>query len=55
MALTRDTDVHKRRRSRNLGLGLVLLVMAALVFGLSIVKVSVLDPSRIESKQGASQ
>lgn len=55
MAITRDSEMHKRRRSRNLGLGLVLLVMAGLVFGLSIVKVSVLDPSRIEAQQGGGQ
>jgi len=39
MAITRDTELHKRRFGRNLGLGLVLLGFAALVFGLTIVKV----------------
>ncbi|MCR9145586.1 MAG: hypothetical protein NXH74_00125 [Rhodobacteraceae bacterium] len=40
MALSRQHDVHKRRFSRNLGLGLVLVGLVALVFGLTIAKVS---------------
>lgn len=40
MALSRQHDVHKRRFSRNLGLGLVLIGLVALVFGLTIAKVS---------------
>ena len=39
MALTRDTDLHRRRLSRNLGLGVVLIGFAALVFALTVVKV----------------
>lgn len=39
MAITRDTELHGRRLSRNLGLGVVLLAFVALVFGLTIVKV----------------
>ncbi|KFE35619.1 hypothetical protein [Thioclava atlantica] len=39
MAITRDSDLHMRRLSRNLGLGVVLLGFVAIVFGLTIVKV----------------
>ncbi len=40
MALSRQHEVHKRRFSRNLGLGLVLVGFVALIFGLTIAKVS---------------
>jgi len=40
MALSRQHDLHRRRLSRNLGLGLVLAALAALFFGLTVVKVS---------------
>ena len=40
MGLARDHDLHKRRFGRNLGLGLVLVGFVALVFGLTIAKVS---------------
>ncbi|WP_167853530.1 hypothetical protein [Roseovarius aestuariivivens] len=40
MALSRQHEMHKRRFSRNLGLGLVLVAFVALVFGLTIAKVS---------------
>jgi len=43
MALSRLHDLHKRRFSRNLGLGLVLAGLVALVFGLTVVKVSTDD------------
>ena len=39
MALSREHELHTRRRGRNLGLGLVLLAFVALVFGLTIAKV----------------
>lgn len=39
MALTREHDLHRRRKGRNLGLGLVLAAFIALVFGLTIAKV----------------
>ncbi|SMO62773.1 hypothetical protein [Paracoccus laeviglucosivorans] len=35
-----EHELHKRRRSRNIGLLVVLLAFAALVFGLSIVKIT---------------
>ena len=40
MSLSKQHEIHKRRFSRNLGLGLVLAGFVALVFGLTIVKVS---------------
>jgi hypothetical protein len=40
MSLSRQHEMHKRRFSRNLGLGLVLAGFVALVFGLTIAKVS---------------
>lgn len=40
MAIAPVHDMHRRRWSRNLGLGLVLGALVALVFGLTIVKVS---------------
>ena len=40
MSLSKQHDLHKRRFSRNLGLGLVLAAFVALVFGLTVVKVS---------------
>lgn len=43
MALSKQHELHKRRFSRNLGLGLVLAAFVALVFGLTVVKVSTDD------------
>lgn len=43
MALSRQHELHRRRFSRNLGLGLVLAGLVALVFGLTVVKVSTDD------------
>jgi hypothetical protein len=40
MAIHQDHELHIRRWGRNLGLGLVLGAFVALVFGLTIVKVS---------------
>lgn len=40
MSLSRQHEMHKRRFSRNLGLGLVLAAFVALVFGLTVAKVS---------------
>ncbi|WP_397542422.1 hypothetical protein [Roseovarius salis] len=40
MALSRQHDLHKRRFSRNLGLGVILAGFVALIFGLTVVKVS---------------
>ncbi|MDN3712039.1 hypothetical protein QWZ10_09900 [Paracoccus cavernae] len=40
MALQVEHELHKRRRSRNLGLLAVLLLFVALVFALSVVKIT---------------
>ncbi|MDR9393553.1 hypothetical protein [Roseovarius sp. SYSU LYC5161] len=40
MALSKQHELHKRRFGRNLGLGLVLVALVALVFGLTVVKVT---------------
>ncbi len=40
MSLSKQHEMHKRRFSRNMGLGLVLAGFVALVFGLTIAKVS---------------
>ncbi|PVA10398.1 hypothetical protein DC366_09185 [Pelagivirga sediminicola] len=40
MAIRKPHEMHRRRFSRNLGLGLVLAAFVALVFGLTIAKVS---------------
>lgn len=40
MAITRDHDLHKRRFGRNLGLAAVLAGFVAIMFGLTVVKVS---------------
>ena len=36
----REHELHKRRSGRNLGVGLVLAAFIALIFGLTVVKVS---------------
>lgn len=65
MAITREHDLHRRRSGRNIGLALVLLAFIALVFGLTIAKVSggntlqafdhsyrpVLDPDSVRFQQ----
>lgn len=40
MAFRPDHEIYTRRFSRNVGLGLVLAVFVALVFGLTVVKVT---------------
>ena len=37
-------DLHKRRMSRNLGVGLALVGLVAIVFGLTVVKITRGDP-----------
>ncbi|MDJ0628613.1 MAG: hypothetical protein QNJ44_10175 [Rhodobacter sp.] len=44
MALKAEHEIHKRRFSRNLGVGLVLAGFVALVFGLSVVKITNIGP-----------
>lgn len=54
MAIHRDHELHGRRFGRNLGLGLVLAAFVALVFGLTVVKISHLKEGKLpqaEAKQ----
>ncbi|WP_323041373.1 hypothetical protein [Gemmobacter sp.] len=44
MAFRPDHELHRRRFGRNLGLGLVLVAFVAIVFGLTVVKVTNGDP-----------
>lgn len=40
MAIRAEHELHQRRLSRNVGVGLVLVAFIAVVFGLTVVKVS---------------
>ena len=40
MSFGREHDLHKRRKGRNFGLGLVLIGFVAIMFGLTVVKVT---------------
>ena len=44
MALRVEHEIHKRRLSRNVGLAAVLVGLIAVVFGLTVVKVTNLGP-----------
>lgn len=44
MAISKEHEIHKRRFGRNLGLGLVLAGFVGLVFALTVVKVTNLEP-----------
>ena len=43
MPITREHELHRRRFGRNLGVGLVLGAVVALVFMLTLVKISTLE------------
>ncbi|MGL4311745.1 MAG: hypothetical protein ACRCSU_14805 [Paracoccaceae bacterium] len=44
MALGQQHEIHRRRFGRNLGIGLLLAGLVAIVFGLTVVKVTRGDP-----------
>jgi len=44
--LTREHEIHRRRMGRNVGLGLVLAGLVAIILGLTVVKVTLLDPAQ---------
>lgn len=46
MAFKAPHEIYKRRFSRNLGVGLLLLAFVALVFALTVVKVTRGDPMK---------
>ncbi|WP_272008295.1 hypothetical protein [Roseovarius sp. ZX-A-9] len=54
MSFREPHELHKRRFSRNLGLGLVLAGFVALVFGLTIAKVSD-DDFSVPAEVGGAQ
>nr|WP_309503568.1 hypothetical protein [uncultured Roseovarius sp.] len=54
MSFREPHELHKRRFSRNLGLGLVLAGFVALVFGLTIAKVSD-DDFSVPAEVGGTQ
>lgn len=57
MSFRQEHELHKRRFGRNLGLGLVLAGFVALVFGMTIVKVSNDDfkvPTSEQTEQGGN-
>lgn len=52
MPLSPEHELHRRRLGRNLGLGLVLAGFVAMIFALTVVKVSVWDkaPAAAEAR-----
>ncbi|PZR01048.1 MAG: hypothetical protein DI533_06900 [Cereibacter sphaeroides] len=44
MAIRAEHEIHRRRLSRNLGVAITLAAFVALVFGLTVVKVSETGP-----------
>lgn len=40
MALSKQHDLHKRRKGRNIGVGLTLVALIVIVLGLTVVKVT---------------
>jgi len=51
MAIKVEHEIHQRRRSRNTGLGVTLAVFVALVFGLTVVKVTNIDFDEAEVRR----
>ncbi len=44
MVIRVEHELHRRRMSRNVGLGVVLALLIAVVFGLTIAKISAGEP-----------
>ena len=51
MAFGKEHGLHSRRWGRNLGLGLVLGVFVALIFGLTVVKMSHLEEGKLPAAE----
>ena len=51
--IAHEHEIHRRRWSRNLGLGVVLGSFVALIFGLTVVKISHLDQGQLKSAVAA--
>lgn len=45
--IAHEHEIHRRRWGRNLGLGLVLAGFVALIFGVTVVKISKLEEGRL--------
>jgi hypothetical protein len=52
MPIQVEHELHTRRRGRNLGVGLVLVAFVAIVFGLTVVKVTNLGPVPVAPHAG---
>ena len=48
MPITQNHELHGRRLGRNIGVGVALAALVALVFGLTIVKVSENGPEQVK-------
>ena len=46
MSIKVEHELHERRKGRNVGLGLILLAFIAIVFGLTVVKVTQLGEAQ---------
>jgi hypothetical protein len=57
MSLNKQHEIHTRRLGRNIGLGLTLCAFIAIIFGLTVVKVSRGDyePERAATATEATQ
>ena len=54
MGLAQEHELHRRRFGRNVGVGLVLLAFVALVYALTVVKMTT-PPHQADQAQGAGQ
>jgi predicted nucleic acid-binding protein len=52
MSLTKQHEIHARRKGRNIGVGLVLAAFIAIIFGLTVVKVTSDDFSMQAAQTG---
>ena len=48
--IAHEHEIHRRRWSRNLGLGAVLGAFVALIFGLTVVKISHLEEGKLKTE-----
>lgn len=56
MPLVKEHEIHHRRLSRNVGVGIALAAFVAIIFGLTVVKVKVIDVvDAYEQNQGAAE
>jgi hypothetical protein len=52
--IAHEHEIHRRRWSRNLGLGAVLGAFVALIFGVTVVKISHLDKGQLRAEAPAA-